>query len=214
MAAPVARSEIDATATSRKGMTLDWLETASLWSNIAVVVLGVLAAIAGGFALFFGLKLGAIKDADQQQLELRVAAQQERAAKAEKDLLELQERARPRTVDSNARSAMIDVLKSTRSDGPVEIEFIGGSTSEPFEFTTILVGILKEAGWVVGQPDGGPALGNPPTGLLVKVSQTGEPPERALVLQSAMTAGGIPTRLSRHPSVKLGEVVLLVRLKP
>ncbi len=43
-------------------MTLPSLETASFWANVAVVVLTVLAALSGAFALYFSMKVSTVKD--------------------------------------------------------------------------------------------------------------------------------------------------------
>ena len=40
---------------------------------------------------------------------------------------------------------MIDMLKHTRPEGPVDVSYVTDGT-EPYEFTKILVGILKEEG--------------------------------------------------------------------
>jgi hypothetical protein len=51
-------------------MDLPFLETASLWFNIAVVALTVLAAIAGVFSLYFSSRLDALKDSDFARFQL------------------------------------------------------------------------------------------------------------------------------------------------
>jgi hypothetical protein len=56
------------------GMDLRAMEGASFWSNIAVVVFGILAAIAAAFALYFGSRLGAMKDAELLRFQVKAQA--------------------------------------------------------------------------------------------------------------------------------------------
>jgi hypothetical protein len=173
------------------------------------VALGVVGESVFGFRTWWtNRKLHAIQSDIDRAKDLELA-------NAQRALLELQERARPRSVDSIARTAIIDMLKSTTPDGPVDIEFISGSTNEPRDLAATIANILKEAGWPVGEFDGGPAVGSVLVGLAVLTSRTSEPPEeRALVLQAALIAGGFTTRLAQNPNVKAGQVKLRVGLKP
>lgn len=63
MATPEHSNPDTAATTNQNGMDVAFLETASFWSNIAVVAFGVMAAVAAAFALYFGSRLGAAKDA-------------------------------------------------------------------------------------------------------------------------------------------------------
>lgn len=86
MTTPDESHAIEATITSQKGMTVDLLETATFWSNVGVVVFGILAAITAAFALYFGGRLGAAKDAElikfQGESKAAIAAADARAAEA------------------------------------------------------------------------------------------------------------------------------------
>jgi len=76
------------------------------WANIGIVISLALSFVFGAASIWLGGKLGRLKDAQseeaQRNFELSLALQQERAASAEKALLELQERQRPRLIDPTA----------------------------------------------------------------------------------------------------------------
>src|SRR5688572_14733364 len=82
------------------------LQTLVDWANIGVVISLALSFVFGAASIWLGGKPGRLKDAQsetaQQTLELSLATQRERAANAERALLELQERQRPRHIDQEA----------------------------------------------------------------------------------------------------------------
>jgi hypothetical protein len=184
------------------------------WTGASAVGLTACAAVAGIASWYFGLQVTRENEARTQGMELRIAEQQERAAKAESALLELQERARPRTIDATARAAIIDMLRSSRPDGPIEMQFLGGSVKEPHDFARMIADVLKEAGWNVDRFSGGAISGSAFNGLVILVPEEGEAPTRAVVLQAALKAGGFPAILAKSRLVTQGEVMLRVGLKP
>jgi hypothetical protein len=93
----------------REGMKLPSLETASFWSNIAVVVLTLLAACAGVLALYFGTKLGAAKDAE---VSVAIASANARSAEANRKSAEASEGTAKAEVDAaraNERAGVLEV---------------------------------------------------------------------------------------------------------
>ena len=139
-------------------MNLSFLEIAAFWSNIAVVVGGLLAAAGAVFALYYNSRLEAIKDAELGKFqtesrvaiasaearaaeanekaagatataahaderagkrEIEAAQQRERAANAQRDLLVLQERTKPRRLSATEQSALTSALKQTTPKGVV-----------------------------------------------------------------------------------------------
>lgn len=86
MTTPDESRAIEATIAGQRGTTVDFLDTATFWSNVGVVVFGILAAITAAFALYFGGKLGAAKDAElirfQSESKAAIAAADARAAEA------------------------------------------------------------------------------------------------------------------------------------
>lgn len=199
-------------------MSLDNLNT--FFNFVSAVLLGVTFAVGAG-AVITGHLLNKRQaerlvrmETDLTNAQRQLAEQQARAATAERDLLELKERARPRTVDPDARAAIRQFLSIGPHDTPVTIEFVSGSTSEPYSLAKQLAEILESTGWKVAALDGGPALGNPPSGLIVRISDTGGVEEQAIALQHALNRGGLECRLAKDRRVKDGQIVLLVGLKP
>jgi hypothetical protein len=83
--------------TIKSSMDIPFLEAASFWSNIAVVVFGVLAAVAGGCAWYFSSRLDALKDSDFARFRLesteKIADAQKKQEKAEAALRKLEDSA-------------------------------------------------------------------------------------------------------------------------
>jgi hypothetical protein len=80
-------NDVTAEPTTRHGgINIALLESASFWSNIAVVTFGVVAAASAVLALYFSSRLGALKDADlaryQAESRAAIAASNTRAAEA------------------------------------------------------------------------------------------------------------------------------------
>jgi len=145
--------------------------------------------------------------------ELRSAHDELAAAKA--TLAELQERNRPRTLDADARSAILDTLSIGDRSRPITISFIS-STDEPGQFASALADLLKQGGWRVDGPHGGPMLGLPARGLIVRVSENSNAEVQALNLQHCLNAGGLGSRFAKIPAASMSpdEIELLVGLKP
>jgi hypothetical protein len=143
------------------------LQTLVDWANIGVVISLALSFVFGAASIWLGGKLGKLKDAQadtaQRNLELAVATQQERAAKAEKALLELQERAGPRTF---ALKPFMDALKG-KATGTVIIWY---DPNVPDAYESIGMNLyiaLEGAGWRIesmtpAQPPSGKYKAIPP----------------------------------------------------
>ena len=86
MASPDSDQIAAATSANQNGMIQSFLEAVSLWANVSVVALTVLAAIAGVFALYFSSELAARKDTEltrfQAESKAAIAASDARAAEA------------------------------------------------------------------------------------------------------------------------------------
>jgi hypothetical protein len=123
MATPTASSPNTARMMNQSGMDLPFLETASFWSNIAVVALTVLAAIAGVFALYFSSRLGALKDENFARFRLesteKIAVANSEAAKANEGLaranLEIaQLTAETAKLNTESQALQLEVAKARR----------------------------------------------------------------------------------------------------
>jgi hypothetical protein len=101
---------------NQNGMNLPWLESASFWANVAVVVFGVLAAVAAVFALYFSLKRDSAKDAElikfQQTSRVSIANADARAAEANEKAAAAGEgtaKALAEAANANARTQLLEV---------------------------------------------------------------------------------------------------------
>ena len=191
------------------------LETWNWVFKITAVIAAAITFVVGTGALFTERALGQRQTAQMLALQTELSDAKARQAGAERDLLVLQERAKPRTLSTAARSAVLENLRSHVPEGPLMIEFIGGSTTEPGSLADAIAATLREAGWTVTL-EGGPALGTPPTGIAILVSDTVPTPPRAAVLKAALDAASLQPLLKRSSrgDLKPGDVTLLIGLKP
>jgi hypothetical protein len=110
---------------------------------------------------------------------------------------------------------VLQTLQSLRPEGPLRISFVSSVGSEPAAFARVLADLIEEAGWPLTDEDaGGTTVGEPPVGLLVRIAERGEIPERAGVLQDALNRANLGARVERQASIREGAVELMVGLKP
>lgn len=149
-------------------MTLSSLESASFWANVAVVVLGVLAALAAGFALYFSSRSGGMKDAELERFQnesrtqiatanARVAEANESAGRLENANLTLRSqlattelqlervrlRLQPRKVDFRRFAA---ALKKSAEKGSVQVLWVPDDT-EVYEFADQIMAGVQLGEW-------------------------------------------------------------------
>jgi hypothetical protein len=201
---------------------LPTLQTLVDWSNIGVVISLALSFVFGGASIFLGSRLGKIKDAEaataRQNLELAVAAQQERAANAEKALAEVQKRTKFRTLSPEQKTRLIEILKAypgkTRFDPTVTVQYVLRN-EESHQFALQFVAIFTEARWFVLGKEGTPSLRGGPTfsGLDVVINKN---PDAAAFLGQALMEVGLEgsTNVARAAVVSPADVILVVGLRP
>lgn len=93
-------------------------------------------------------KAAADAKAAQQRVETNLAKQQERAAIAERALLELQERIKPRRLTAEQATSFVMTLK-TLPNGIIDFGYTAGGADEGFSFARQVQPLFKEAGWTV-----------------------------------------------------------------
>jgi hypothetical protein len=137
------------------------------------------------------------------------AKQLERAAIAERELLELRLKVADRTLAPDQRTQLIAAL----SDGPkghVDL-FCESSTQEPCKFANELLAALNDAGWETSLSSfvGAPI---PPNrfGLVIKVLNISHAPVRAGALQKALDAIGYETPAIAESGLSADELNLYV----
>lgn len=86
--------------------------------------------------------------AAQQRVEIELAKQQERAAKAEKDLIEVQERIKHRNLTPDQQKELIAELKPF-SDQEIDVFVLSDAGDEVGHISEQIVSVLKKSGWLV-----------------------------------------------------------------
>lgn len=120
----------------------------SFWSGVLAAVFALVTAVAGGAAFFTRQAAARESAARTKQLELRVAEQQERAASAERDLLELKERQNDRQLTDAQYLALVNELAKAKHKPHVQIMYL--NENEPKRFSELLGEIFERAGgWTV-----------------------------------------------------------------
>jgi hypothetical protein len=125
---------------------------------------------------------------ESDKLKIIVAAAEEKRAKAERELLELQERLAARTVSPEQRARFISRLEY-QPKGKVTFSALVAPNGEPRKFAEILKGLLADAGYdVSSEITAFVSTGNPVNGILIKVKDGTSPPRHAGVIQKALEA--------------------------
>jgi hypothetical protein len=145
-----------------------------------------------------------------KSVEGETAKQQERAAKAEKELVELRETLKPRTLTAEVRTQLIDALKSSSVKGPVLVTCIAGD-SESCLFAREIRACLELAGWPV--PELGAIQTLPGYGLMIRVRDASGAPKHAEELQRILGSVGLPAPGDTVPTMPSACVMLWVGSK-
>jgi hypothetical protein len=124
------------------------LELIASWAEILTAAFGLLAATAAVVLYLANKPLRQLEAHDNQVLKGAVAEQQTRAATAEKELLELRERIKPRSLTDQQSEEFIGVLK-TLPGGTVNFGYTSGGGDESLNFLKQLLPLFKVAGWGV-----------------------------------------------------------------
>jgi hypothetical protein len=223
-------------------MSLEWWKS---FFEIGGVILILLTFAFGAGALIVNNRLGAIQDAQLRQFDkdltdekgaladakTEMAVQQERAATAEKALLELQQKIKWRSVSPEQRKEFLAAVSNIKK-GSVVITVAGGD-AEAISFANELRSLLKEGKYSVPPVDVVPLLYPEFSVGLHLVIQSLKPlkevptdPQRVEVPDDSPIAHGLPLgtaldaarflipkeRLSRAHAKD--EVTLLVGTKP
>lgn len=164
---------------------------------------GVLTVVALIGQVVAGRVVGDVKTVEMEKLRLDVAKQQERAAEAEKTLLELQQRTLPRRLTNEQIQTVISHLRSAQG---ANIEIVKLGDQESSDFAQQFIEAFGAAGW----------------GVVVVRIGTSSPPRYGVRLDApesreteavkvALGSVGIPVEFRL---TKAGSPRLLVGLKP
>jgi hypothetical protein len=184
------------------------------WANVGVVVALAASFIFGGASIFLSRRLSNAKETlsreAQRKFDLALATQQERAAKAEKDLLELQNRLKPRILTSEQSNALITLLSSSK--GTIEI-LCPPNNKEACDLAQAIASALKRTNWIVDRVVINP-FGAFPSGLTLAVRDKNSPGPDVGILQQAFSSVGFPAEGEFRSDLPQHKVILLVGPKP
>lgn len=122
----------------------------------------------------------------QQRVEIELAQQRERAAKAESSLLRLHEQLTQRTFSDIDKKHLITILKNCVEKARIPV--ICDGSSETLTFARQIQDILKKAGW---DTDESPSIATPSwEGIVLTVDDPVNPPISAKLLASELAKLG------------------------
>lgn len=153
--------------------------------------------------------------AAQQTVETHLGEQQERAAKAERELLELQQRIKPRHLTDEQARSLIELFQANPA-GEIAITCINGD-KESCDFAAQLAATLKAGGWKVMGPTSlvvFTSAGGPPIGVFVKIKNKNKVPIRANVIVAAFARVGLTSAGDINSGMEDDAVELFVGVKP
>lgn len=185
----------------------------SFWTGVLAAVFAVATAIAGG-AAFFARQAAARESAQRtKQLELRVAEQQERAAKAERDLLEIKERQSDRQFTDEQYLSLASALARYSFKPDVQLMFL--DEREPKRFAELLAEVfLRAGGWKVDVVRWNRA-GMLAAGVFIESARGDERANAAAVFVAQQLASiGTPAITGQAVEPPLPSNTLLIRVGP
>lgn len=144
-------------------------------------------------------------------LEIELVRQRERAARAEKELVEIQERLKPRRITDAQRGLLIQALQKSPK-GPLTIATPIGD-AEAQMFARQIREILESSGWK-GVRFTQNLFKGTPVGLSVNVRDGNKVPLFAEMLRQAFESSGTPIYEAYNPELTDETVQLLVGMKP
>lgn len=142
------------------------------------------------------------------KLEIDAGAQRERAATAERKLLEIQARISDRHLAPEQARTISTQLTGVRPSGHLAVSCVGGPP-EPCSYAMQIVEALRGAEWAVDQPDAVLFAGAGPVGIWLK-AKSEHGPVWGVELQAALRAAGIESSFEATPDMGESDVQLLV----
>ena len=197
------------------------LEGWKAFFEIGGVFLLGLTFVFGIGLLITGNRISALKDEQLREFNSKLTdaqtalgVQQERAAKAEKDLLAaIQERGKPRQISAAQRQKMIEVLTHSPK-GPTTVRALF-LDEEGRAFASQIGEVLRDSGWhfeAVGgyKPEGGPLL----VGVVIMCRTVQPCPPHATSLVTAFSSAGMIPSVGQNPNIPEGAADIVVGIRP
>jgi hypothetical protein len=142
----------------------------------------------------------------QEQVGIELAKQQERAAAAEKTLLQLRESLKDRTISPDQEKVLVEALKGTPS-GSVEVWWTASDT-DSYGLALQMVKIFKEAEWPPATERF--ATGGSGTGFFIGVHNHMNAPTYAVSIQKAYKLIGIDMNGFSKSEIPEGSVQIFI----
>lgn len=142
----------------------------------------------------------------------RAANAEESAAQAKRQLLELQERLKPRQLTSEQRVRLLESLRKIPK-GPLVFEAVLGD-AESSVFAGQIAAIFKEAGWTHGGVMLSSFRDRNPTGYGILIRDANNVPAHAGPMQKAFEDAGLPLVADVMPTIEAGMVRFVVGVRP
>src|SRR6266567_215428 len=182
--------------------SVDWWNTIMIWTLVVAAIAAAAVVVSTRKSITEAKKLDEVKDriADikeedartrQQTIDLALAKQQERAAKAEKDLLEVQERIKPRHLTLAQQKELIVELKPFTGQA-IDVFVLNDAGDEIGHISEQIVSILKESGWVL-KVGNGSETGISRSGIVITPLDNADAGSRKALsaLESALRSKGL-----------------------
>jgi hypothetical protein len=199
-----------------------WYDTwskVSLGLGVLTATFGVLAAAAGAASYWYSVKLKPLQDEvgrmKEAQVQTELSKQQERAANAEKALLDIQERFQPRLLTSAQEEQFLAIVKEGPK-GRVKILYAPSVPESALFATQIARLLIFRAGWTdVDFPEPNRDL-NLAVGVQMRmtIANVEKRPPHAATLEKAFLSVGMGIGSSSISELPEGLIILDMGLKP
>lgn len=184
----------------------------SYWAGVVAVIATALAAIAGVVSWYFSQVVAEAAETRAREMDLRISEQQERAATAERQLIEVRNKLAPRVLAPEQQERITAAIAP--HSGITFSVFTFPGDAEPAALARTLAAAIESAGWTI-RPVSGGLLGSA-TGIVVGVRRGGTPKDFAArdALVAALNSEGLEARAAVSGQIPDGEIKLQVARKP
>ena len=147
-------------------------------------------------------------------LETGASQQKERAANAEKELIQLKQKLKWRTITPEQRAELIRLLSPVPKNGTTVLSVSSGmGDAESDAFGNQIADVLKASGFTVSRGSAVWTGGNP-IGFRMAIHSAEAVPVYAAPIQRAFDKAGLPLDGMEKADVKEGEIQIIVGIKP
>lgn len=192
-------------------LSIDVLSKVNTYAQYAIVVFGILTAVATLISVLSADRISALKDAELTLIKNEQSASDKALRSAQAALKDLRDSQAPRVITAAQRERFMKSLQDV-SKGDIGITTVVGD-NESMQLAVQLEGMLKEAGFTttgVSQAIFTPS----PVGLFLKVRSADSVPVYAAPLQYTLDAIGLNAPGQVDPGMAAHIVTIVVGHKP